>query len=694
MVVAVGRLAPTLAGFAAVCLAGLVFAQAPAPTPDRPHLAKDVNEAIEFLGQWTRLSSGQEFFAGATYVGSNSCGGSGCHDQQLSEWRKTWHSKILRDPTETEDGKSVVVGDFNNATIPFTNVRAVAKGTADSELGKLQNIPVAVQVKTETKDGKFAVVIVDPNNASKNQRYEVAKVVGGKWQQTYHVHPLDKDGKPTEFYFPAPIRWSVRTGRNGDMPGRWEIVNFQPENWVWSDASGAVTPRTHEELPLTRFGEPKCMGCHTTGFSFDKPSGSLHWQMTAQGVGELAVGCERCHGPGSKHVDIAKQKAAAGLKLDPKDSFIVHGLKDLSLDQQNQVCGQCHARVGNKDQRDLAFQNKWFVDGTAVPGDRGFLPGDSNIDERSFFWSYSNPTGPGQGLDNFWPDGRGKKSRTQWQDHMSSAHATKAGASCMTCHSFHGDAITKAAQQDARLRQPPTELCESCHNKAGVTKQPNKEMYAGGQNLASSQHADQGVQCMDCHMGAVGQRMTKTVPQPTDNKQNGGGEAAFDVSFHGTAMVLAPVNPPSALFDVRGNCTVCHTDRRPMSTGTIPPAKTPAQLVEYVNKIQNSTKAATSQIQGRGNTSKNTDGKTALMLGNAQANLNMILVDRSMGVHNSRITPNGKVTPQGGIAECLRLANIWVELACRRPGANCTGVPFNKIDGAVPEPNPAVCLAN
>jgi Cytochrome c554 and c-prime len=533
MVVAIGRWAPTLAGVAALGLAGLVFAQVPAPTatPDRPHLATDVNEALEFLGQWNRVSSGQEFFAGATYVGSNSCGGSGCHDQQLNEWRKTWHSKILRDPTETEDGKSVVVGDFNNATVPFTNVRAVAKGTADSELGKLQNIPVAVQVKTETKDGKFAFVIVDPSDASKNQRYEVAKVVGGKWQQTYHVHPLDKDGKPTEFYFPAPIRWSVRTGRNGDMAGRWEIVNFQPENWVWSDASGGVTPRTHEELPLTRFGEPKCMGCHTTGFSIDKPSGSVHWQMTGQGVGELAVGCERCHGPGSKHVDIAKQKAAAGQKLDPKESYIVHGLKDLSLDQQDQVCGQCHARVGNKDQRDLAFQNKWFVNGTVVPGDRGFLPGDSNIDERSFFWSYSNPTGPGQGLDNFWPDGRGKKSRTQWQDHMGSAHATKGGASCMTCHSFHGDAISKAAQQDARLRQPPTELCEACHNKAGVTKQPNKEMYEGGQNLPSSQHAVQGVRCMDCHMGAVGQRMTKTVPQPTDNKQNGGGEAALTCRF-------------------------------------------------------------------------------------------------------------------------------------------------------------------
>src|SRR5262245_45343902 len=75
VVVAVRRWAPTLAGLATLGFAGLVFAQAPPSTPDRPHLAKDVNEAIEFLGQWTRISSGQEFFAGATYVGSSSCGG-------------------------------------------------------------------------------------------------------------------------------------------------------------------------------------------------------------------------------------------------------------------------------------------------------------------------------------------------------------------------------------------------------------------------------------------------------------------------------------------------------------------------------------------------------------------------------------------------------------------------------------------
>src|SRR5262245_66605248 len=109
-------------------LAGLVSAQPPAPTADRPHLAKDAKEAMDFLATWARVTSGEEHFKGATYVGSESCKGSGCHDQQLAEWRTTWHSKILTLPsTET------VTGNFNNAVIPFPHVRALAKGgDADS----------------------------------------------------------------------------------------------------------------------------------------------------------------------------------------------------------------------------------------------------------------------------------------------------------------------------------------------------------------------------------------------------------------------------------------------------------------------------------------------------------------------------------------------------------------------------------
>jgi hypothetical protein len=277
---------------------------------------------------------------------------------------------------------------------------------------------------------------------------------------------------------------------------------------------------------------------------------------------------------------------------------------------------------------------------------------------------------------------------------VGSAHAIKGGASCLTCHSFHGDAVSKSPQQDAKLRQPPKEICESCHNQAGATKQANKEIYAGTNSAASSQHADQGVQCVDCHMGAVGQRMSRTVPKSTDNPTNGGGEAAYDVSFHGTATVLPLGSIPPSDLDVRGNCEVCHADQRTMTTGTTAPPKTLAELRDYVTKIQDSTKAAISQIQSRAKTNKSTDGKTVAQLSTGQSNLNVILIDGSIGVHNSRITPNGKVSPQGGIADCLRLANLWVELACRQTGAQCTGTPYNAITGPITEPNPAVCLSN
>jgi hypothetical protein len=144
---------------------------------------------------------------------------------------------------------------------------------------------------------------------------------------------------------------------------------------------------------------------------------------------------------------------------------------------------------------------------------------------------------------------------------------------------------------------------------------------------------------------------------------------------------------------VRGSCDVCHTDQRIMSNATKPPPKTAAQLLDYVRKIQESTKAAVTKIQNRAASNKSKDTKTILRLNNAQASLNTILMDGSMGVHNSRVTPNGVVSPQGGIADCLRLANIWVELACRQPGANCTGAVFNPVSGQVAEPNPAVCLS-
>ena len=61
--------------------------------------------------------------------------------------------------------------------------------------------------------------------------------------------------------------------------------------------------------------EQKCMGCHTTGFDFapvGAPPASVHWSM--KGNGELAVGCERCHGARQQARRSCKAKGGCRLK--------------------------------------------------------------------------------------------------------------------------------------------------------------------------------------------------------------------------------------------------------------------------------------------------------------------------------------------------------------------------------------------
>jgi hypothetical protein len=67
---------------------------------------------------------------------------------------------------------------------------------------------------------------------------------------------------------------------------------------------------------------------------------------------EYGVGCERCHGPGSKHIQEAK-----AAQPGQKPGAIVRGLDDLTSLQQSQICARCHARMTNIN-NELAFPDK------------------------------------------------------------------------------------------------------------------------------------------------------------------------------------------------------------------------------------------------------------------------------------------------------------------------------------------------
>ncbi len=543
-------------------------------------------QTLSAVRETHRVESGQKFFGDAKYVGSDTC--KSCHEKQQAEWSATWHAKMERWPTA-----DIIVGDFNDRTITYKDIKVKSKDGKEEVL--------TFQVKTHKKDGKFFFTVLDKDNAANNQTFEIAKVLGGKWDQHYEI-------KIGENYLPTPIRWSVAAKD-------WLISTYRPYDWVTPDGTPDGRPLKIEELPKGRFAEAKCSGCHTTGFEFYKDVAAGHWK--AKGKGELGIACERCHGPASKHVAEAQEAKTSGKKLAPEATTIVHPLKDLNALQQTQVCATCHGRNTNKKISDLSFQ-------------QGFLPGDVDMTTRARFWSYSGTSNPDE-YKYFWPNDWAKRNRQQWQDFQKSTHFNKAGMSCLTCHTFHGK------WEGAQLRQKPEEMCVSCHSSAGYAKRGNAELFAG-----SPMHKA-GVQCVDCHMAKIGYRSDKTAKGPHQ----------WDTSSH-TFMVALPAMEKSQ--GIRSSCASCHEGQgRKLPSGVQSPAFDANTLDIILKQRQATIRAEIDEVEKLLARAKVRDPRVTKLVDEAHGKLNVVLLDGSLSFHNHE-------KAMGYVAEARKLAEKAAKL--------------------------------
>jgi len=206
--------------------------------------------------------------------------------------------------------------------------------------------------------------------------------------------------------------------------------------------------------------EAQCSTCHATGYKVlavnDKGS-VTQWAMS-----EKNVGCEACHGPGSRHAGTGDKKQI----FNPKNA---------SLADSSKVCGYCHIRVEN-------YQYK-TPEGNAAE----FLPhpviGDSykaGTDDWTTWYPDKvllvgiqandpiNKNYPNTDLNNaFHIDEAAQKSgyfearkhHEQYQEHLQSKHHKNNVAGCTTCHSPHA---TKAQPKPVAA----AESCKACHGNA------------------------------------------------------------------------------------------------------------------------------------------------------------------------------------------------------------------------------------
>lgn len=87
--------------------------------------------------------------------------------------------------------------------------------------------------------------------------------------------------------------------------------------------------------------DAKCLKCHTTGFG--KETGFKDRASTPDLIG---VSCEDCHGPGSKHEEVAKKFSAVKKLSAEQDKTVRDTIWKMT---PKNICVECHLLQGHHD---------------------------------------------------------------------------------------------------------------------------------------------------------------------------------------------------------------------------------------------------------------------------------------------------------------------------------------------------------
>ena len=224
------------------------------------------------------------------YVGSKSCGTSGCHE------------------------------DINRTYFPTPHGQSMAPANSPTEL---RRVPKPITVFNQ-----------------KNSRYYQVYQDGGNLYQS--AYELDKDGH--KIY---SIAHKIDYVSGGESVGYTYIYRVGP--WIFEaplsyyvhSASWELSPGyVADDHGFTRFITTECLVCHN-----GQPDPVLNreglYKEPPFRFGELGISCEACHGPGALHVREMQTKKSSVLGSNEVDTSIVNPAK-LSPRLANDLCSECH----------------------------------------------------------------------------------------------------------------------------------------------------------------------------------------------------------------------------------------------------------------------------------------------------------------------------------------------------------------
>src|SRR5208283_3123515 len=331
----------------------------------------------------------------ARFVGSESC--AGCHAKAYGAWQSSHHAHAMQHASA-----ETVLGDFAQARFRYAGIESIFF----------------------RRDGKF---FVHTDGAD-------GKLADFEIKYTFGVDPLQQylvefpDGRLQAL----PLAWDGRPQDKGGQ--RW--FHIYPNEEINHD----------DILHWTKLNQNwnfMCAECHSTGVRKNYDAAKDRF---ATSFAEISVGCEACHGQGSRHVDWAHARDRAwpfAKGEDPKMGLLVRfderrgiawtinaktgnaerNFTPALLRKEVETCGLCHARRG-------VFSQDW-IPGRELSDTHAVSPINRGLYQAD-----------GQMLDEVYNYGSFKQSKM-----------FAAGVTCSDCHEPHG----------AALRAPGGDVCLQCH---------------------------------------------------------------------------------------------------------------------------------------------------------------------------------------------------------------------------------------
>jgi predicted CXXCH cytochrome family protein len=396
----------------------------------------------------------------ARFVGTASC--AGCHGDAHEAWRGSQHDRAMQEATP-----ATVLGDFSGGS--FTQ-----EGTTTTFL---------------RRDSLYLVRTVGPGG-------EVGEF---RVRYTFGVDPLQQylielEGGRVQ---PLTVAWDSRPRDQGGQ--RWMTL-YPGERIEHADELHWTGRQQNWNF--------MCADCHSTDLrkNYDpvRDAFTTSWS-------EIDVGCEACHGPGSRHLEWASARAEGDREEDDDGSLgltarlneregvrwsvdAATGLPRRSAERATQreisVCAQCHSRRAQVAE--------------------GYVAGAPLLDH--YLPSLLMP-----GL--YHPDGQ---QRDEVYTHASflQSRMFAAGVTCADCHDPHTQ----------KLRAEGNAVCAQCHTPARYDAAAHHFHEREGE----------GGQCVACHM-------PETTYMQIDPRRD--------------HSLRVPRPDRSVSLGVPNACTQCHTDR-------------------------------------------------------------------------------------------------------------------------------------